>query len=134
MPDPSPTGLTEQMVRESTIHANVGQELIVTTRDKLELCLVHHREELESRELWAIPFGIFVPVILTLLTADFRGGLGLKKEVWQAIFIIVAVVSFFLTVGFALRAVRSWWSNSPPGVAAIIAELKAPRSPGPTNG
>ena len=130
MPNSSTTGLTEQMVRESTIHANLAQELIVTTRDKLELCLVHHQRSLESQQLWAIPFGIFVPVVLTLVTADFRNALGLKQDTWQAIFLIVAVLTFGFTVHFGLRASRIWWSGRVESIDGIIADLKASRAPG----
>ena len=129
MADPSTTGLTDQMVRDTTIHANLGQELIVTTRDRLELCLRRHLDGLESRERWLIPLGIFVPVILTLLTADFRDSLGLKKDVWQAIFIIVALATVLLTGRFGLRTLRSWWSGRVESIDSIISEVKTPRPP-----
>ena len=40
MPDVPSTGLTDRMLSELTFHANLAQELIVTTKDKIELCLL----------------------------------------------------------------------------------------------
>jgi hypothetical protein len=132
MADTPTTGLTDQIARDSTIYTNVGQELIITTRDKVELCLLHHQEALEGQRNWVIPAGIFVPVILTLLTADFRDA-GLKKEVWQSIFVIAAVISGVFTVGLGLRAFGTWWHLAVKSIDAVIAELKAPRTPPPVS-
>ena len=127
MPDVPPTGLTDRMLRESTFHANLAQELIVTTADKIELCLLHHQEELQVQKEWATPFGILVTVLMTLLTATFKDGLGLKKEVWQAIFVLAAATSGVWFVYAGVRAVRVWWKGR-GSIGSIIAELKTPRT------
>jgi hypothetical protein len=127
MPDVPPTGLTDRMLSELTFHANLAQELIVTTKDKIELCLLHHQEELQIQREWTTPFGILVAVLMTLLTADFKDGLGLKKEVWQAIFLMAAATSGVWFVYAVARAVRVWWRGT-GSIDSIISELKTPRT------
>jgi hypothetical protein len=127
MPDIPPTGLSDQMLRESTFQANLAQELIATTKDKIELCLLHHQQELQSQREWTTPFATLVTVLLTLLTADFKDGLGFKKEVWQAIFVVTAIISALWFLYAGAKAIRSWW-NRKGSIDSIIAELKATQS------
>ena len=98
MADIPTAGLTDQMARESTITTNVGQELIAVTKDRLELCLIRHRERLESRQRWLLPLGILVPIVLALLTTDFKDSLGIKASTWQAVFLLLATVSTIWTL------------------------------------
>jgi hypothetical protein len=131
MPDVPTTGLTDQVIQGSTVHSNVAQEFIVTTRDKLELCLNRHKEKIAARQQWPVPFGIFVSVLLTLLTADFRQDrFGITGVVWQAIFIIVAVLSgvwlIYSLFTAAVSYVTSWWKGEGRSFDAVIKELTAP--------
>jgi hypothetical protein len=127
MADIPTAGLTDQMARESTITTNVGQQLIAVTKDRLELCLIHHRERLESRQRWLLPLGILVPIVLALLTADFKDGLGIRASTWQAVFLLLAAVSTIWTLIWGLPAARSAWTRTMGPFDAIIAELTAPR-------
>jgi len=131
MPDESTTGLTDQAIRGSTVHSNAAQDFIFTTRDRLELCLTHHREKIEIRQQWPVPLGIFMSVILTLLTADFQQKkFGLDGSVWQAIFIIIAGLSGMWLIYSIFKAassyISSWWKGEPSGLEAIIKELTTP--------
>src|SRR5712692_8032562 len=105
LPKPSAISVAvEQIVRESTVHANVGQELIFTTKDRLKLCLIAHQEVLRAKQGWAIPLGILVPVVLALATADFRDLFGLKGDSWRASFVIGALFSTAWLVRDAISA------------------------------
>ena len=49
----SPTiNISQQFTESVTVHMNVGQEVVVTTVDKMQLCLIHHREALLARHEW----------------------------------------------------------------------------------
>jgi hypothetical protein len=141
MPDVPTTGLTDQVIQGSTVHSNVAQEFIVTTRDKLELCLNHHKEKVEARQQWPVPFGIFITVLLTLLTADFKEkALGIPKDIWFTIFLMVGALSAVWLVYSLLKAAISyftaWWKGEPLGIEAIIKEITkpidSPKSANPT--
>lgn len=127
MADIPTAGLTDQMARESTITTNVGQELIAVTKDRLELCLIRHRERLESRQRWLLPLGILVPIVLTLLTTDFKDSLGIKASTWQAVFLLLATVSTIWTLIWIFIAARSAWKQTMTPFDAIVADLTAPR-------
>jgi hypothetical protein len=46
----------------------------------------------------AIPFGIFLAILLVMLTSSFKDSLGVKAEVWQSVAIIFAILSAGTTV------------------------------------
>jgi len=106
-----------------SIAVNVRQELIVVTRDKVELWMHQHLKAMEGRSAWLAPFGITLTIMLTLLTADFKDK-GFKKETWQAFFLIGAVLS-------SVWLIRSLFSIRPRhSVDDVITELKASQAGG----
>lgn len=57
---PSPqTGIDlNQLTNESSqIHHNISQNYIVTTEDKLKLCLMDHQDTLKAKSDWKTPVG-----------------------------------------------------------------------------
>jgi Flp pilus assembly protein TadB len=77
----------------SKLTMNVSQEYIITTKDKVKLCLHEYLKNMETRHSWTTPLGILIAVIATLTTTTFRTA-GFGAETWQAIFVISAVLSF----------------------------------------
>lgn len=110
------------MTEELVTHTNVKQELVITTVDKLQLCLMEHRDHLASRREWLGPAGILLALVATLVAADFRPTLGLDAPTWHALFLLSAL----LTAGFmgvlVLRAIRSVRSG---GIDALIDRIAA---------
>jgi len=116
----------EELGEGSTVSKNVGQEIIVTTRDRVELCLIHHQEQLRSRQDWLIPLGIFLPIVLTITTADFKTkALGLTGDTWQAVFVLGAIISFIWFVAMAVQAAKT----PKTGIETIINQMKTPPAP-----
>ena len=113
----------ERLIRESKVHANVAQDLIITTKDRLKLCLIEHRELQQIKQAWAVPLGILAPIVLTLVTADFKRMLGIEGDTWRAIFIVFGAISLFWLVRDAVRAFR----KPAVGIDAIIEELTTRR-------
>lgn len=85
--------LGSQLVNVSHVYVNVSQAVIITTEDKLRLCLSDHLGQMEKKRSWIAPLGILVAIVLTLVTATFRK-VGLSAATWQSIFIIAAVLVF----------------------------------------
>jgi hypothetical protein len=99
--------IAKTMTEHLTMHQNVKQELVVTTVDKLTLCLIEHEKTLQSRKEWMAPAGLLVSLVTTLVAADFHAALGIPTDSWRAIYIMGTVVSALATVLLGVRAIRS---------------------------
>jgi hypothetical protein len=71
------------------------QEVIVTTEDKLQLCLSKHLRKIEKRKGWITPLGILVAIIASLVTANFKDIGFIDATMWRAIFFIASLISGF---------------------------------------
>ncbi len=61
------TGTIESFVNiPSKVYRNLSQEVIITTEDKVKLCLIEHLKKMENKKEWLIPLGILIPLIITL--------------------------------------------------------------------
>jgi hypothetical protein len=97
------------MVNVSDVHINVSQNLIITTEDKLRLCLSEHLKRMERKNSWITPLGILIAILVTLVTSTFKD-VGLSADTWRAIFIIAGVLSlgwliWSIKPNFSLRKV-----------------------------
>lgn len=105
------------MTEELVTHTNVKQELVITTVDKLKLCLLEHKDHLYSRREWLGPAGILLALVATLVAADFTTTLGLDAPTWHALFLLSAIFAAGFTVVLAIRAVKSVTSG---GIDTLI--------------
>lgn len=91
------TGLSidvgDELSKNLTIYQNVDQDIIITTEDKIRLVLISTREILTAQREWWTPLGLLISFVATLVTADFIDILGLSKESWKAIFVILTLAS-----------------------------------------
>ena len=109
--------LPNQLVNISEVHLNVSQEVIITTDDKVRLCLTEHLKRMEKKNVWMTPAGVFVAIVTTLVTSTFKD-IGFDAATWRAIFIIVGVVSF---VWFLWTIKEAWQSEN---IEDVVARLK----------
>ncbi len=99
--------LDEELLQKSTRHMNIAQEFIITTTDKLKLCLLENRDVLKAKISWIAPFGILITLVTALVTADFKKTiLGLTPHVWQSVFIISSILCFIWLIIALLRICR----------------------------
>lgn len=73
---------------------NLDQDALTINKDKLHREI---KEFIEAREYVGtyIGFaGVFITVLLTIVTANFKEALGLNPDVWKAIFVITASLCF----------------------------------------
>lgn len=111
------TGSIPGLVSVSKVHMNLSEEVIVTTEDKLRLCLTKHFEKIKRKNDWIAPLGVLLSIILTFVTATFRD-VGLEAATWTAVFLIAGILSLIwlvYTIMQALHTVR---------VEDIVEELK----------
>jgi len=118
--------LLSQLVEVDQLYLNVSQQLIVTTEDKVELCLNKHYKNAEKKREWLTPFSLFVAIALVFATSDFKLFI-LSAATWEAIFIILAASSlcwFLFSIKSAFRNIE---------IDLIIDELKAGGKSKPQN-
>lgn len=98
----------EKLVNVSDIHLNVSQKMIITTEDKVRLCLLEHLNQIGRKGSWIAPLGIFIAIVTTLVTSSFKEKvLLLSADTWRAIFVIMGVLSFAWLIYASIRALRS---------------------------
>lgn len=105
-----------------TVHKNIDQEVVVTTVDKVRLCLIENRDCLAAKGQWLTPLALLIAIVTTLLTADFRADVLLPAETWQAIYVLSALGTF----AWLCRALyRVWQNRTHGGIDEVVARLKA---------
>ncbi len=76
------------------ITKNLKSEVIHTNKDKLELVLIKYEKKLKNKHGWATPFGLFITLLITLLTADkFNSFLGVPPEMWKSVVFLSTLIS-----------------------------------------
>jgi hypothetical protein len=88
-------------------YLNIKQAIIVTTEDKVRLCLLEHLSLMEQKSAWLTPLGIFLTILIIFPTTTFKNFLQLKAEVWQSFFIWIALFCAIWTVVSFMRARKS---------------------------
>ncbi len=74
------------------VSINTGAKVIAITEDKLKLALLERQAMLVGRDAWIAPLGIFVSILLSVLTTGFHKFL-LAAAVWEAMFYIALLFS-----------------------------------------
>lgn len=113
----------QEFSEKLTVHKNLGQDVIVTTTDKVRLCLLGHRDSLSKKNEWLMPLSLFVSIATTLVAAEFRKFI-LEPQVWQALFIFSGVACLFW---LAVSCKRAWQNRKAGNIDLIIHELMTKR-------
>jgi hypothetical protein len=88
----------EEMLRTSVLHPNIGQELLLITADRTELCLIAYDKAQEGRHEWKGALGAFLTALTALVAADFKSFLGLNGDIWKLGFLVVTVLTAIWTI------------------------------------
>lgn len=113
--------IEKEFTQKLVIHKNLGQEVILTTVDKVTLCLLKNRDNITAKREWLTPLSIFLALLTTLVAADFHKFI-FEPNVWTAIYVIGTVLSF---VWLCRAAYTAWKLRSSASIEAIVGELKA---------
>lgn len=106
--------------QDSIVHKNIGQEYIITTVDKVEICLTRHKSALQDKQKWLIPCSALLSTVLVIATSEFQTRFGVDADYWQGTFVTAAVFLFGWTAYWIYMAFRA------PDLDDIVAELKNP--------
>lgn len=113
--------LGQRFRQTNTIHWNLEQVVIVTTEDKLRLCLQNAIDRLDAKRKWWTPAALLVTLVLALTTTEFKDQFAIPAATWQAIFLILAggsLIWAFVAIWKASRVKVS--------VESIVSEIKQP--------
>ncbi len=94
-------------LQQATVHLNFDQNLVIITEDRLQLCLLNHLECVESKKSWIAPVSLFVTFVTTLCTTTFKDAIGLPASTWQALFVLLAIVSFVWSICAIVAALKN---------------------------
>ena len=109
----------KDVIQIQSVHANVSQNLIITTEDKVRLCLNDTLKTLGLRQAWQTPAGIVLTLAVTLVTASFQDKFGLSQDMWHAVFFTSAIGCIIWLAATLFRLPKS------RSVDDVIVQLKA---------
>ena len=111
--------LTSRLLQNAKFHFNLDQEIITITGDKLELCLRKHIGCVAAKGQWLTPASLFLTFVASLVASTFHDAIGIKGNVWEAIFWILCVGSF---VWFVIAGFRAYRLDT--SIETLIKEIK----------
>ena len=109
----------EDLVQKSSVHINLKQDVIITTEDKLRLCLGSAISKLTLRRGWWMPVSILLTIALVFATTTFHETFSIPPATWEAIFLLCGAGCGIWTIVAIFKAVRANAS-----VDSIVDELK----------
>ena len=92
-PDFEDTSIIVKQMLDIEIFPNLNQQVIMTTEDRLRICLIENLKKAEKKYDWIAPFGILIAIVTTFVTTSFKNVV-LSSQTWEAIFIIGGIASF----------------------------------------
>lgn len=98
--------LNKKLVSDSKVYTNLGQEFIVTTEDKIRIKLDCHLNKIALKKDWITPVGIFLTVLLTLLTTEFKK-FYFSADTWTAVFLIIEIITGIWSLVSIIKALRT---------------------------
>ena len=96
-----------EMAKQTTIHSNLKQDIICTTKDKLHLSLQSFQGAIEAKQKVATYGGIALSLLLTLVTSSTNDMFGLSADVWRAIFCVLFVISAIATIRSSIAVFKT---------------------------
>ncbi len=118
--DDGSTQIAERLNRDTRILTGTKREVIFLDTNKVKLILLQKYGEFKAQREWMTPVGIFLTILLALLTTKFQKTFGIDAYTWQAIFLICAVICFGWSIITIYKAVKYAGSNT---VDSIMADL-----------
>ena len=92
-PDVEDTAIIVKQMLDIEIFPNLNQQVIMTTEDRLRICLIENLKKAEKKYDWIAPLGILIAIIISFVTSSFKDVV-LSSQTWEAIFIIGGIASF----------------------------------------
>ena len=98
--------LDQALVEKVAIHENLSQDIVVISTDRVKLILIEHHRVFKKKYDWMGPVGIFLTVLTTVLTADFKvSKFGIPAQMWQGIFLLAGFISLIWSLVVIINAI-----------------------------
>lgn len=98
--------LDRLVTSQRSVTENTAQEVIVVTRDKVELALRRNLPRYVDISQVVTSAGLFIGLLTTLVSAEFQDFAGLKAGVWSGIFIAGCLLALIIFVRDLVRILR----------------------------
>jgi hypothetical protein len=103
--------LYEALSKNSSVHTNVGNDFVLISSDKIRICLRDYKIAVKAQSDWLTPLGIFLTLLATLVSADFKKFLGINPDVWKAAFLLGTIFCFIWLIYSGCLAIKSHKSS-----------------------
>lgn len=97
----------EDLNKNSTITANIEQEYIVTTYDKVKLILIEYEDNKKLANEWWTYLGMALSFFLPILTAEFNDFWIFSAATLEALFLVLSFAFGGLTLISAIRRIKN---------------------------
>lgn len=94
------------LVQTSRVHLNLSQDVIITTEDKLRLCLGTQVEAFKHKQAWIAPVSLFITFLIVFSTSTFKEFI-FPAATWQAMFVICTAATGIWSVFAVVKAIGS---------------------------
>jgi hypothetical protein len=102
----------------TTVYVNTDKELIIVTKDRLQLRLQDNVDHLRKRDRWMAPLGVLAALAPVVATATFSKRFGVSGGAWQTFFTTLAL----LALAWLIYSLKQRGSSIT--AASIVDELK----------
>ena len=90
-----------------SVVANIQENCILTTEDKIKILYNEYNEARKySGEFWTF-LGLFLSLLISILTCEFKSIFGISESVIEAVFILATFVALI----FSICALVNWIRN-----------------------
>lgn len=101
--------------------SNIKSDVIYITEDKLRNILTDFLKSFKKVNDWIAPFSVFLTILITFLTTDFKDFIGINKLGWEAIFYIFLIGSFLWLI---ISIVIIWRDYKKTKLEYLIRKIK----------
>ena len=113
--------LENEILKGTEVSTNVKQQIIVVPKDRAKLVLKDYEAQQKGRVDWASSIALVITFLAALLTTDFnKDVLGLDKNIWHALFVLLLIVSS----GWCIYNIYAAATQKCKSVDAVVEELR----------
>lgn len=87
-----------EMAKQTTVYTNLKQDIVCTTKDKLQLALQDYQEALKAKQKIGTYGGVFLSLLLSVVTSTPQDFLKVSADIWSAIFLLGLFISGCITL------------------------------------
>lgn len=97
----------QDLNKNSTVTANIEQEYIITTYDKVKLILIECEENKKLATSWWTYLGMMLSFLFPLFTAEFQPFLSLSADIIKSIFILMSAFFGIVTSIAIIKRIKN---------------------------